>query len=67
MFTMAVGQGDDVDPSEAIATAIDQCRATLGGLEGNPFSKLTLHDVVINGADRRPALTLKRQTVAVGK
>ena len=32
MFTMAVGQGDDVDPSEAIATAIDQCRATLGGL-----------------------------------
>ena len=31
MFTMAVGQGDDVDPSDAIATAIDQCRATLGG------------------------------------
>jgi hypothetical protein len=30
MFTMAVGHGDDVDPSEAIATAIDQCRATLG-------------------------------------
>src|SRR6478735_1840131 len=31
MFTMAVGQGDEVDPSDAIATAIDRCRATLGG------------------------------------
>src|SRR6478735_398628 len=31
MLTMAVGQGDDVDPSDAIATAIDQCRAALGG------------------------------------
>jgi len=33
MLTMAVGHGDDVDPSDAIATAIDQCRATLGALE----------------------------------
>ncbi|HEX8114668.1 MAG TPA: hypothetical protein VF516_43355, partial [Kofleriaceae bacterium] len=40
--------------------------ATLGGLEGNPFSKLTLHDVVINGADRRPAITVKQLTVTVG-
>jgi hypothetical protein len=40
--------------------------ATLGGVEGNPFSELTLHDVVINGADRRPAITVKRLTVAVG-
>jgi hypothetical protein len=31
MFTMAVGQGDEVDPSDAIATAIHRCRATLGG------------------------------------
>jgi hypothetical protein len=28
---MAVGQSDDVDPSDAIATAIDACRAALGG------------------------------------
>ncbi|HEX3477093.1 MAG TPA: translocation/assembly module TamB domain-containing protein [Kofleriaceae bacterium] len=40
--------------------------ATLGGIEGNPFSELTLHDVVINGADRRPAITVKHLTVAVG-
>ena len=31
MLTMAVGQGDDVDPLDAIATAINQCRASLGG------------------------------------
>ena len=31
MLTMAVGQGDDVDPADAIATAIDQCRTSLGG------------------------------------
>jgi len=28
---MAVGQGDDVDPADAIATAIEQCREALGG------------------------------------
>jgi hypothetical protein len=28
---MAVGQGDDVDPADAIATAIDQCREALAG------------------------------------
>src|SRR4029077_18178574 len=27
----AVGQGDDVDPLDAIATAIEQCRVSLGG------------------------------------
>ena len=32
MLTMAVGQGDDVDPLDAIATAIEGCRASLGGL-----------------------------------
>jgi len=31
VLTMAVGQGDDVDPSDAIATAIDQCREALAG------------------------------------
>src|SRR4051812_39060354 len=31
MFTMAVGQGDDVDPADAISTAIDQCRNALDG------------------------------------
>jgi hypothetical protein len=31
MLTMAVGQGDDVDPLDAIATAIEGCRASLGG------------------------------------
>src|SRR4029077_4667062 len=32
MLTMAVGQGDDVDPLDAIATAIEGCRASLGGV-----------------------------------
>ncbi len=32
MLTMAVGQSDDVDPGDAIATVIEQCRAALGGL-----------------------------------
>src|SRR5262245_58920841 len=31
MLRMAVGQGDDVDPSDAIATAIEQCREALDG------------------------------------
>lgn len=30
MFTMAVGQSDDVDPQAAVAHAIEQCRAQLG-------------------------------------
>ena len=30
MLTMAVGHSDDVDPGEAVAIAIQQCRATLG-------------------------------------
>ncbi|MFI5227093.1 MAG: FIST signal transduction protein [Candidatus Limnocylindrales bacterium] len=30
MLTMAVGHSDDIDPLDAIATAIEQCRATLG-------------------------------------
>jgi hypothetical protein len=32
VLTMAVGQSDDVDPIDAIATVIGQCRAALGGL-----------------------------------
>jgi hypothetical protein len=32
MLTMAVGNSDDVDPADAIAGAIEQCRAALGGL-----------------------------------
>jgi hypothetical protein len=40
--------------------------ATLGGIEGNPFSELTLHDVVINGADHRPAITVRHLTVTLG-
>lgn len=31
MLTMAVGSSDDVDPGDAIATAIEQCRAALLG------------------------------------
>ncbi len=31
MLTMAVGHSDDVDPGDAIAAAIEQCQASLGG------------------------------------
>ncbi len=33
MFTMAVGHSDDVDPADAIATAIEECRGTLAGVQ----------------------------------
>lgn len=32
MFTMAVGHSDDVEPLDAIATVIEQCRTALGAL-----------------------------------
>ena len=32
MLTMAVGQSDEVEPGDAIAAAIEQCRASLGAL-----------------------------------
>jgi hypothetical protein len=37
--------------------------AKIGRLEGNPLSELVLHDVVINGPDRQPAITVERLTV----
>jgi hypothetical protein len=40
--------------------------ATLGGVEGSPFSELTLRDLVINGPDGRPAISAKRVEVDVG-
>lgn len=40
--------------------------ATLGGLEGNPFGDLTLHDVVINGPDHRPVISVKTLVLKVG-
>lgn len=33
MLRMAVGNSDDVDPADAIAAAIEQCRGSLGGLK----------------------------------
>jgi autotransporter translocation and assembly factor TamB len=40
--------------------------ATVGGIEGSPFGELTLHDLVINGADRRPFVSVKTLVVGVG-
>ncbi|HET7506166.1 MAG TPA: translocation/assembly module TamB domain-containing protein [Kofleriaceae bacterium] len=40
--------------------------ATVGRIDGSPFGKLTLHDLVINGPDRRPAISVKSLTVQVG-
>ena len=40
MLTMAVGHSDDVDPGEAVAIAIQQCRATLGDRQPQAGSPL---------------------------
>jgi len=34
--------------------------ASIGKLEGSPFGTLVVHDVVINGPDRKPMLAIKR-------
>lgn len=39
--------------------------ATLGSVEGNPFSELVLNDLVIHGPDGEPAVSVKRLTVKV--
>jgi hypothetical protein len=55
MLTMAVGHSDDVDPTDAIATAIEQCRGALGGLRpqaGILFSAFDSFDPVIVAAVR---------------
>jgi len=35
-------------------------------IEGSPLGTLRLHDLVINGPDRRPAITVKKLSVQVG-
>lgn len=55
MLTMAVGQSDDVDSRDAIAAAIEQCRASLGGLTaqaGILFSAFDSFDPTILAAVR---------------
>lgn len=37
--------------------------ATVGSVEGNPLTEVVLHDVVINGPDKQPAISVKRLTV----
>jgi hypothetical protein len=39
---------------------------SLGRIEGSPLGKLTLHDLVINGPDRQPAISVKKTTIEVG-
>ena len=51
---------------EARLNAIFAGGATLGTIEGSPFSELILHDVVLNGPDRKPAISVKTLRVAVG-
>ncbi|TMB56030.1 MAG: hypothetical protein E6J47_05840 [Chloroflexi bacterium] len=55
MFTMAVGNSDDVDPMEAIATVIAQCRVSLGDLKpqaGILFAAFDAFDPAIVAAVR---------------
>ena len=40
--------------------------ASLGRVEGSPLGKLILHDLVIRGPDRRPAITVKALTLELG-
>jgi hypothetical protein len=44
MLTMAVGHSDDVDPLDAIAAVIDQCRASLGDRQPQAGILLTAFD-----------------------
>ena len=37
--------------------------ASIGSVEGNPLTDLVLNDVVINGPDKKPAISVKRLTV----
>ncbi|NVB78962.1 MAG: AsmA family protein [Kofleriaceae bacterium] len=37
--------------------------ATIGSVEGNPLTELILNDIVINGPDKKPAISVKRLTV----
>ena len=69
MLTMAVGQGDDVDPADAIATAIDQCREGLAGQSpqsGILFASFESFDPVILSAvrDAFPSATVMGTTSA---
>ncbi len=69
MLTMAVGQSDDVDPIDAIATAIEQCRRSLGGLNpqaGILFSAFDSFDPAIVTAvrDAFPGVALMGATSA---
>ena len=69
MFKMAVGQGDDVDPSDAISTAIDQCRTALGGLApqaGILFSAFDSFDpsILAAVAEAFPTATVMNPTTA---
>ena len=55
MFAMAVGHSDEVDPAEAIAAAIEQCRATLDGRQpqaGILFASFDSYDPGIVAAVR---------------
>lgn len=39
---------------------------SIGRVEGTPFGDLVLRDVVINGPDKKPAITIKKLTATVG-
>jgi hypothetical protein len=69
MLTMAVGHSDDVDPSDAISTAIEQCRASLEGLSpqaGILFSAFDSFDPAIVAAVREafPGVSVMGSTSA---
>jgi hypothetical protein len=69
MLTMAVGQGDDVDPADAIATAIEQCRTALGAQApqaGILFSAFDSFDpaILATVADAFPTATVMGTTSA---
>ena len=39
---------------------------SIGKVEGTPFGELVLRDIVINGPDKQPAITIKKLTATVG-
>lgn len=51
---------------EARMNAMFTGGASIGSLEGSPLGELVIRDVVINGPDKKPAITIKRLRLDLG-
>ena len=63
VFQTSWGRGVLRDQIEANMSKTFIGGAKVGSVEGNPLTELVLRDVVINGPDKLPAITVARLTV----